>query len=171
MEPIEYTEKIVEAALKEVRASYDALHERSYKFATLSLGAAGAVSIYALGKIGTPDSLWQVLPMAFLAVWWFGVASILLLKGAATNEMSAGTTSKSIRERIEKHAKVSTGESDLAHGLHLTRWDQAAGIDAQIKAFSDANIVRAEALDDAYKWIVSSPLAGLAGLLLAYGMR
>ncbi len=172
METIDFAEKAVEDSLKEARASYDAMHERAYKFATLTMGAAGAVSIYALGKIGSPDYLWQVVPMAFLAAWWFAVASVLLLKGAATNEMSAGTTSAKIRERAAKHAERPDGEEpDLEAGLNMTRWDQVTAADKQIKAFSDANIARAKALDGAYKWMVSSPLAGLAGLLLAYGLR
>src|SRR6218665_2934753 len=98
METIDFAEKAVEDSLKEARASYDAMHERAYKFATLTMGASGAVSIYALGKIGSPDYLWQAIPMAFLAAWWFAVASVLLLKGAATKEMSSGTTSEKIRE-------------------------------------------------------------------------
>ncbi len=49
METIDFAEKAVDASLKEARASYDAMHERAYKFATLTMGASGAVSIYALG--------------------------------------------------------------------------------------------------------------------------
>lgn len=171
METIDFAEKAVEDSLKEARASYDAMHERAYKFATLTMGAAGAVSIYALGKIGSPGYLWQVIPMAFLAAWWFVAASVLLLKGAATKEMSAGTTSAKIRERVAKHSKTADGEPDLEQGLNLTRWDQVTAADNQIKAFSEANIERAKALDAAYRWMVASPLAGLAGLILAHAIQ
>lgn len=168
MESIDFVEKTVDASLKEARASYDAMHERAYKFATLTMGASGAVSIYALGKIGAEGYLWQVIPMALLAAWWFAAASVLLLKGAATKEMWAGTTSAKIRERVEKHSKKEGGEIDLVHGLNFTRWDQVATADIQIQAFSVANIKRAKALDAAYRWMVASPIAGVAGLILAY---
>lgn len=168
METIDFAEKAVDNSLKEARASYDAMHERAYKFATLTMGASGAVSIYALGKIGAAGYLWQVIPMALLAAWWFVAASALLLKGAATKEMSAGTTSARIRERVAKHSKKEDGEPDLKQGLNFTRWDQLAAADIQIQAFSDANIERAKALDAAYRWMVASPLAGVAGLIIAY---
>lgn len=168
METIDFAEKAVEASLKEARASYDAMHERSYKFATLTMGASGAVSIYALGRIGADGYLWHVIPMAFLATWWFVAASGLLLKGAGTKEMSAGTTSAYIRDRVAKHSKKMDGEPDLEQGLNLTRWDQVAASDKQIQAFSVANIERAKALDAAYRWMVASPLAGVTGLILAH---
>ena len=168
METIDFAEKAVDASLRDARASYDAMHERAYKFATLTMGASGAVSIYALGKIGADGYLWHVIPMALLATWWFVAASALLLKGAATNEMSAGTTSAKIRERVTKHSKKEEGEPDLEQGLNLTRWDQVAAADNQIQAFSDANIERAKSLDAAYRWMVASPLAGMTGLVLAY---
>lgn len=168
METIDFAEKTVDASLKEARASYDAMHERAYKFATLTMGASGAVSIYALGKIGADGYLWQIIPMALMAAWWFVAASVLLLKGAATNEMSAGTTSAKIRERVTKHSEKEVGEADLEQGLNLTRWDQLAAADIQIQVFSNANIVRAKALDAAYRWMVASPLAGLVGLILVH---
>lgn len=168
METIDFAETAVDASLKEARASYDAMHERAYKFATLTMGASGAVSIYALGKIGADGYLWHVIPMALLAAWWFVAASALLLKGAATKEMSAGTTSGKIRERVTKHSRKEHGDPDLEQGLNLTRWDQLAAADIQIQAFSDANIERAKALDAAYRWMVASPLAGVTGLVLAY---
>lgn len=49
METIDFAEKTVEASLKEARDSYDAIHERACKFATWTMGASGAVSIYAIG--------------------------------------------------------------------------------------------------------------------------
>lgn len=168
METIDFAEKIVDASLKEARASYDAMHERAYKFATLTMSASGAVSIYALGKIGADGYLWQTIPMALMAFWWFVAASVLLLKGATTNEMSAGTTSAKIRERVMKHSEKVGGEVDLEQGLNLTRWDQLAAADIQIQAFSNANIERAKALDAAYRWMVASPLAGITGLILAH---
>ncbi len=168
METIDFAEKTVDDSLREARASYDAMHERAYKFATLTMGASGAVSIYALGKIGADGYLWQVVPMTLMAAWWFVAASLLLLRGAATNEMSAGTTSAKIRERVTKHSVTEGGKADLDRGLNLTRWDQLAAVDIQIQAFSSANIERAKALDVAYRWMVASPLAGLAGLILAH---
>ena len=168
METIDFAEKTVEASLNEARASYDAMYERAYKFATLTMGASGAVSVYALGKIGADGYLWQTIPMALMAAWWFLAASVLLLKGAATNEMLAGTTSAKIRERVTKHSNKEGGEADLGQGLSLTRWDQLAAVDIKIQAFSNANIERAKALDAAYRWMVASPIAGLAGLILAH---
>ena len=168
METIDFAEKVVDASLKEARAAYDAMHDRAYKFATLTMGASGAVSIYALGKIGADGYLWHVIPMALLAAWWFVAASVLLLKGAASNEMAAGTTSAKIRERVTKHSKKGDSEPDLEQGLNLTRWDQVAAADIQIQAFSAANIERAKALDAAYRWMVASPLAGVTGLVIAY---
>lgn len=121
MDALEYAEKTVNAALSDARSTYDQLHERAYKFVTLAMGAAGAVCIYALGKLGTNGYLLQVLPLGSLAAWWFCVAAVLLLKGASTNEMTVGTSSASIRERIAEHSKGLDEETASERALALTR--------------------------------------------------
>lgn len=170
MEPIDYVEKTVEEALKEARTTYDALHERSYKFVILVTGAAGAMAVYALGKIGTERYLLQVLPLTFWALFLFRIAGVVLMKGAATREMRVGTTGGSLLARIRKHLSL-VGETAYDKALTDTRWDQVAAVDMQITEFCEGSKLRAAALDSAYQKLAWSWVFGILGFAVAVLIR
>lgn len=167
MDAIDYVEATVAAALTEAKGAYDTMHERAYKFVTLVMGAAGAMAVYGLGKIGTADYLLQLVPLGVWAFYLFWVASRLLLKGAATQQMTSGTTCASLHERLMRHAKNAERADPTDADVNFTRWDQARTVDEQILAFSKGASDRAKALDLAYKRVAFSPIIGAAGLLLA----
>lgn len=167
MDAIEYVEAAVAPVLKEAQAAYDALHERSYKFVTLVMGAGSAMAVYGLGKVGTAGYLLQLIPLGLWALFLFWVASRLLIKGAATQEMTSGTTGAKLRERIGQHSQGKEGDDVLPNAVILTRWDQVAAVDRQILAYSQGATDRGLALDLAYKRTGFSPLVGLFGYILA----
>lgn len=170
MEAIDFVEKTVGDALKEARTTYDSLHERSYKFVTLVTGAAGAMAVYALGKIGSEKYLLQVLPLISWAIFLFWIAGVVLIKGAATQEMKVGTTSASLLARIQKHLSL-VGETTFERALNDTRWDQAAAVDKQIIEYCEGSKLRAEALDLAYQQLAGSWVFGILGFAVATLLR
>lgn len=178
MKPIDYTEKLSGETLKELRAAYDALHERAYKFVLLVAGSAGALSTYAIGRIGSAHWSWQSLPLGCLALWLFGVSGYLLLCGASTKGMLAGPTAKHVRDRLiakmpqpaedERDDAASLAERD-AQSVEATRWDFTASLDDQISRYRDGVQARGRALDVAYLLaVIGSPLAIGIGLTIAW---
>lgn len=167
MDAINYVEATVAAALTEARTTYDTLHDRSYKFVTLVMGAASAMAVYGLGKVGTDGYLLQLIPLGFWSLYLFWVASKLLIDGAATQQMNVGTTSAKLIERIHQHEKDKSGEQAQHEAVISTRWDQVASIDQQILDYSKGATRRGLAIDIAYKRTAKSPIFGLFGYAVA----
>jgi hypothetical protein len=82
----------------ESRTSYNVAYERVTKLATLILGGGGGAGVHALGKIGERSDLFQVLPRSFLAIWWTGVAAILMLRGSKSRDVDLGANSLELRK-------------------------------------------------------------------------
>jgi hypothetical protein len=154
MNNLEFAEKASSEALDDARKAYDALHERIYKFATFLAGGAGGVGVYALGKIGAANAASQFFPLAALSLYWFILVGAVLVKGASSRQLTAGTTSKAIRERLNRYS--SSGSND-ENALWLTRWDQLASVDKQIEDYADGTSRRARSLDIAYTCLACSP--------------
>jgi hypothetical protein len=173
MDAIDYAEKIASDTLSEARSTYDALHERVHKFVTLALGGAGGLGAYAI-NIAAPNRLPPALALGAVACWLLLVSGLLLLRGAASSELRAGSTSQALRTRLEQHSSAmdgqdATNEQRAAIALLNTRWDQLSAVDAQISEYAKAGIRRAEALDRAYlAAVIGSPIALLAGYAASY---
>lgn len=165
---LEYVEQVTAGTLSEAKATYDALHERVHKLVTLIVGGAGGVGVYALGKIGVTGAMVQVLPLSALACWWLLIAGMLLLRGATSLELKAGSTSASLTHAFNRHWPTVEGEGLESQALNLARWDQLAAVDLQIADFCKGARLRAKALDDAYLALVFSPVIVVVFLFLAY---
>lgn len=168
MDALEFAEKTSAETLDQVRGAYDKLHESVLKLATLVAGGAGGAGVYALGKIGTVGAHLQVWPLMSLSCWWFFIAGALLVRGAASNTLLAGTSSGAFRQRFEKHLKNAGAAGAHDTALWLTRWDELAGVDEQIELYAAAASRRARVLDRAYLCVVVSPI--IAGIAYAFTM-
>lgn len=166
MQAVDFAEKVAYDTRDEARRSYDAMHERVYKFVTLLTGAAGGVSVYALGKLGSPGAGLQFAPLGALALWWFFIAGVVLLKGAASRTLPLGSSSTGIRERLLHHQKAPDADDGQVAAVWNTRWDYLRSVDEQIEAYRDGCSRRATVLDRAYWCLVCSPVVPALAYLL-----
>lgn len=171
MHVIDYVEQVTAGTLNEAKSTYDALHERVHKLVTLIVGGAGGVGVYALGKVGAIGAIIQVLPLSALACWWLLIAGVLLLRGATSLELKAGSTSSSLTQTFNRRWSTVEGENLESQALDLVRWDQLASVDLQIIDFCRGATLRSKSLDNAYKALVFSPLVAVFFLLLAYRLK
>lgn len=167
MDTVEYVEQVVIATLAEARSTYDALHERVHKLVTLIAGGAGGTGVYVLGKVGAGDAWLQVWPLAALCCWWLGIAGVLLMRGATSLPLTAGSSAATLTESFNRHFSGQEGADAEAKALQLTRWSQLAAVDGQIKSFCAGADLRSSALDGAYKALVCSPVIAAFAVLLA----
>lgn len=165
---IDFMERSATATLKVATDSYDSAYERVNKLGALILGGAGAAGVYALGKIDAPSDLFQVLPLALLAIWWLGVAATLLLAGGKSREVNLGANSIELRKIYnEELGRLSSSDDRAAHALEQTRWRHLDAIDDQIRIYAEGLSHRSEALDRTYRALAASPLPAFIGILLA----
>lgn len=158
MEIIDYLEVRVAEQVGILRTSYDDLHERAYKLATLLLAGGGAAGAFALAELSkAPGNLFNWAPLAGLALSWFGTAAVLMWYGATAREIPSGANVQSLRDRYQY--ELSMGNADEAKALLAAR--QAVLLKAQerVGAFTQGCNDRADAIDLAYKAaVICSPL-------------
>jgi hypothetical protein len=166
MDALEFAEKVSGEALESAQSAYDDMQERVYKFASVLAGGAGGVGAYAIGKLGPQTPVSQVVPLIVLSVYWFSIVAVLLIRGARSTHLMAGTSSAAVRERVAKHKKEGASDEDA---LWFTRWGHLSAVDAQIKQYADGATRRARALDNAYWCLAVSPAVAALGYLAAVG--
>jgi len=162
---LQLAEKIAEETLDEARKAYDAQYERALKFVTLLASGAGAGTIFLMGKLETNGLPRQFWPLAVFLFWWFAIASYVLLFGAASRQLSAGTSGAAIRDTFLANVETHGKESDA---LWHTRWSQNASVTKQIDEYALATSARARAISRGYKAFVASPLVGLTAFLAVF---
>lgn len=164
MNTLEFAEQVANETLKDTRQAYDALHERIHKFMTLLAGGAGGVGIFALGKLGPASAASQIAPLGALCIWWFAIVGVVMLQGAKSRPLKAGTDSAAIRTRFLKHT-VNIPSAPTDDALWYTRWEHLAAVDSQIESYASGTSARAHTLDKAYVCVACSPaVAALAYL-------
>lgn len=168
MDILEYTESVSKATLEVARKSYDDLHERVYKLATVLAGGGGAVGAYALGKIGSPGTALQTAPLSVLAMYWFGAVFFLLLKGATSNQVSPGNGPDNILGYYgARLAEQSSIEDASALAMRVTRGAELDLMQARMNMYIKGCDKRASALDWTFIAIALSPIPpGVTALLI-----
>lgn len=151
MEKLEYVEKRAADTLLVLRQSYDDLHERAYKLATVLVGGGGAVGAYALGQFQPGGSVLAWAPLAALALSWWGVAIPLMWTGATTTKLSPGNGPKNLLSYFEDRRSAGAGDQDA---FRIMREAELNLQQQRIDAFSAGCVARADAIDYAYKAVV-----------------
>lgn len=150
MDVLDYLEAGAKEQMAVLRKDYDDLHDRAYKFATLLMAGGGAVGAYAFAEFAaSPAKVLVWAPAAGLALTWFGTAAVLLWRGAAARDISAGPEMKSLQARYE--AELALDGADETKALTALRKAALGVVPARVKKFSAACIARADHIDSAYK--------------------
>ncbi len=159
MNELDYVEQRSSKTLEVARQTYDDLHERAYKLATVLVAGGGAVTAYVLSKVGVVASSISWAPLAALALSWFGIAALLIWQGLTSREVSPGNAARNLLGYFD--ARVVEGyEKDAA--LQVTRKAELDAEQKRLDAYKQGCIQRAEAIDVAYKSIaIASPLVPL----------
>lgn len=173
MNEVEYGERITADALQHARHAYDMLYDRIYRFATLVAGGGGAVGTYALAKLGETQISAHWIALLAVSVWLFFLSGIALWFGTSSNTLTAGTTAKAMRARINIHetswTRTTLQQSHTGTPINdaretafwLTRWDNLAAVDKQIESFSQATTRRAKALDWSHRLLMLTPVVAI----------
>ena len=148
MEPLEYVEGLTEKTVTVLRQSYDDLHERAYKLATVLVGGAGAAGAYALGKMGGTSAAVVWAPLAALALSWLGVAALLVWRGATSRVLSTGIGPRNPLGYFDERL-VESGVPAVA--MEQTRRAELALQQTRIDEYNRGCTERALAIDLAYK--------------------
>lgn len=172
MEAIDYMEREATRTLGVLVAEYAASHERVYKLLTLLVGGAGALGSYTLSRLAAKSALVEWLPLAILALWWFGVAAWLMWRGVQSHRLGVGATpnvlGSSYTAKGGDFGVARADENQLA--LVNTRLAELATQQVRIQDYGDACAARARAMDAAY-WAAAAspvpPLLALAWVLVA----
>lgn len=169
---LDYAEAQSEKTLIVARKSYDDLHERVYKLATVLTGGAGAIGVYALGKVGSGDAL-QWVPLATLSAWWFVTAGVLVIRGATSSAVSPGNGPDNIRRYYL--ARLSEQPADSvdcdAAAMQITREAELDLQQIRIRNYTAGCTARAKAIDAAYKSVAISPTPAALAAIAAYFFR
>lgn len=164
---LDYVERRSSKTLEVVRKTYDDLHERAYKFATVLVAGAGSVGAYAIGKLASdaPSISWA--PLAAMSLSWFCVAGNLVWRGMIARPMSPGNGSANLYSYFDELLNLGRDEDQA---LAETRREELRVEQQRIAKYSQGCSARAEAIDTAYKTLVIvsplTPLATWAGLRL-----
>jgi hypothetical protein len=167
-EILDYAESLSERSLDVARKSYDELHERVYKLATVLAGGAGAMGAYALGKYSDLAAAVQWLPLAVLSLWWFATAGILVLRGAISRTLSPGNGPDNIRKYYAARLAEQPPEapSRTTDALRITREAELDLNQKRLRAYSEGCNARSGAVDTAYRMVAVSPVAPLLVIAL-----
>lgn len=164
MEMLDYIEKRTTNTLEYVRKSYDDLHDRAYKLATLLVAGGGAMISYAAGKIAQEVAPIAWAPIAALALSWFAIAGLLVWKGATTTQISPGNGPKNIKGYFRARMAESSNETAA---LAATREAELDLEQIRLTGYIDGCMQRAGAIDLAYKTVaIASPLVVVATALI-----
>lgn len=165
MDILDYTEGLAAKSLEVARKAYDDLHERAYKLATVLVGGGGAIGAYALGRFGAAAQPLEWAPIAALALSWFSIAGLLVIRGATSKDLSPGNGPMNVRSYYD--ARLAEHSADPDKALSITRNAELDLVQQRIEQYNDGCVQRALAIDSAYRCIAScSPLVPLlvAGL-------
>lgn len=164
MDVLDYAEARSAKTVEVARKSYDDLHERAYKLATVLVGGGGAVGAYTLGKLapGADPVAWA--PLAALALSWLGTAAHLIWVAATSRAVSPGNGPENL---LSYHkARLADGWS-VEEAIRITREAELALEQARLRTYLQGCNERAEAIDRAYKAVaIASPAAPLVTALL-----
>lgn len=167
MDILEYTEGVAAKTLEVARSAYDDLHERGYKLATVLVAGGGAIGAYALGRLGAHVRAVEWAPLAALALSWFGIAALLVVRAATSKELSPGNGPDNLRDYYK--ARLAESPSDANEALTKTRNAELDRVQQRIKSYGEGCTARALAIDSAYRSVAfcspSVPLV-VAGLCL-----
>lgn len=166
MDHLDYVEQRTARTLEVLRKSYDDLHERAYKFATVLVAGGGAAGAYALGKFSPVVAPITWAPLAALALSWFGVAAYLMWCGTTSRELSPGNGPENMLSQYDQWNTYLTSVQTVALqeqidklALERTRKDELALEQRRLTAYSEGCVYRADAIDAAYKLAaICSPL-------------
>lgn len=161
MDALKFVEERGGRALEIVRKGYDDLHERAYKLATLLLAGGGAMAAYALGRIGVVAALVEWLPIAVLALFWLVAAARLVWGGATSQDVPYGVSPGKLLGYYDGWIAAAKAPEDA---LERLRREDVRLEDERIRAYADACIRRAEAIDRTYKLaaVTAPSLAAIA---------
>lgn len=168
MDTLVYVEQKASLSLEIARKSYDDLHERAYKLATLLVGGGGAIGAYALAKITASAAPMTWAPLAALALSWLAIAGQLIWVGATSNRVSPGNGSKNL---LGYHkARVEDGWSE-EQAFSITREKELELMQTRLYAYMRGGDARVEAIDLAYRAVaIASPLVPLLTALALHRM-
>ena len=167
MDTLDYVETRTDKTMAVLRQSYDDLHERAYKLATVLVAGGGAAGAYALGKMGASDaSVLSWAPIAALALSWFGNAAWLMWRGATSRELSPGIGPQSLMENYDFRVQHGAGAEQALEGLRRQEMELQQ---ARMDAYGNGCITRANAIDNAYKMAaIGTPLVPAVVALFCY---
>jgi hypothetical protein len=169
---LDYAESVSEKTLEVARKSYDELHERVYKLATVLAAGAGAIGAYALGKIGEPAAVIQWASLGGLSISWFAIAGVLMVRGATSRLVSPGNGPDNIRKyfeaRLAEQPEGDAGRDDAA--MTITRQAELDLKQKRLKGYIDGCDARSNAVDLAYMSVAFSPLVPLAVIALLFAL-
>ncbi|QTW18108.1 hypothetical protein [Comamonas kerstersii] len=157
---LDYVDQKSSLSLEVARKSYDDLHERAYKLATLLVGGGGSVGAYAVSKLSPLSEYMAWAPLAALAVTWFVIAAHLIWVAATSREVSPGNGPKNLLGYYS--ARVKDGWSE-EKAFTITREQELELMQQRLRAYANGCNIRADAIDCAYKAVaIASPLVPLA---------
>jgi hypothetical protein len=161
---LEFKEQTAMATLEQAQAAYDLACDRVFKLLPVLVAGASAIGIFGLGALQTRPTLAVSLILA--ALWISSVAALAVLRGAKSNQVTAGSNAAAIEARFQQH--LATFNGDVAQALTQTRVDQLAAVDLQIDAYSKLASARSTVLDGTYKALVfGTPSAFIVGYVSA----
>lgn len=161
-----YRERIATETLAQAHSAYDLACERIYKLLPIMMAAASAIGVFGIQVAEKRPTIGA--PLLALAVWVCLVAAYLVLKGARSNKVFAGTDSRALEARSLQLSNT-MGERGLSSEVFgQLRKDQLSSTDDQIAQFASLTSNRSTALDRAYQAIViGTPIAVATGYLVA----
>ena len=154
MDILEYTEDVAAKSVEVARSAYDDLHERAYKLATVLVAGGGGIGAFALGRFGAPHALpveWA--PLAGLALSWFGIAALLVVRAVTSKELSPGNGPDNLRNYFK--ARLAEDPSDPEGALAKTRNAELDLVQARIRGYGGGCTERALAIDGAYRAVAA----------------
>ena len=165
MDKHSYIEDRAADTLKVLRQSYDDLHERAYKFATVLVAGGGAVGAYAIGKVGVGVPVIAWAPLAALALSWFAIAAQLVWTGATSRELSPGNNPGIMLGYYNDRLTDGWKEDGALNCLRDAELDLQT---ERIRNYSYGCTTRAESIDRAYKTAaLATPLVPSSVVALA----
>lgn len=166
MDILEYAEKQADDTLKQLRTSYDDLHERLQKVVTALVGGAGAAGAYALSKMGPEGREAEWAPVGTLAATWFLIAAVAALRGARSQPLSPGNGPSNILAYYEARLRdAAEAATPTVAAMEATRRAELVLQQRRLTEYAQACVRRARVLDVTYLGVAFSPLLPLLVLV------
>ena len=170
MELIEYAERSGQQQALFSLATLDGIRQRCHALLVLLLGGAGAAAVLALGSSGKP---WLAVATAAVAVYWFGIAAYLAVRGLRTSPVrswaSRGTHVMAKAEAWQAYAADLVGEGAApVDAMYKLRAQELEVMADAASGYIAASTQGAGALDRAYLLAAGTPLVVATALAVAY---